>query len=83
MWKQVEKPRTVLASRNLVSEFVNMDPAPYDRPLSEKRLQVYEHILRNGEFRTVTWASCLCLETNNTYRVNGKHTATLLSKIET
>jgi len=80
VWKQIEKPRTVLASRALVNEFVNMEPAPYDRPLSEKRLQVYERILSSNEFRTVTWASCVCLETGNTYRVNGKHTATLLSK---
>lgn len=80
-WKQIEKPRTLLASRALVEEFVNMEAAPHDRPLSEKRMQVYERILRNREFRTVTWASAVCLETNNTYRVNGKHTATLLAKL--
>lgn len=78
-WKQIEKPRTVLASRALVDEFVNMDAAPHDRPLSEKRMLVYQRILKNREFRTVTWASAVCLETNNTYRVNGKHTATLLA----
>jgi hypothetical protein len=79
-WKQIEKPRTVIASKALVKEFAEMEPAPYDRPLSERRLQVYERILRNGEFRTVIWASAVCVETGAVYRVNGKHTAVLLSK---
>lgn len=79
-WKMTEKPRTVLASPALIREFVEMEPAPSDRPLSERRLQVYERILRAGEFRPVTWASVLCGETHCTYRVNGKHTSTLLSK---
>ncbi len=81
-WKQIEKPRTQLATKGLVKEFAEMDPAPYDRPLSERRLQVYHRILNNGEFRTVTWASTVCLETNNTYRVNGKHTATMLTGLD-
>lgn len=78
-WRQCEKPKTVLASPTLVREFMEMEPVPHDRPLSEKRLQVYERILQAGEFRVVTWASVVCYQTNCTYRVNGKHTATLLS----
>lgn len=81
-WRQIEKPRTVIASKGLVEEFANMEPVPHDRPLSEKRMQVYERILRNKEFRTVTWASVVCVETNCTYRVNGKHTATMLAKLD-
>lgn len=81
-WKFLEKPKTMLASKLLVREFMDMEPAPHDRPLSERRLMVYERILRAGEFRPVTWASALCHETNSVYRVNGKHTATLLSKQE-
>lgn len=80
MWKMMEKPKTVLASKSLIQEFVEMEPAPYDRPLSERRLQVYERILNSGDFRPVTWASVHCKETNSTYRVNGKHTSILLSK---
>ena len=30
-WKYLEQPKTMLAKRSLVSEFVNMEPAPYDR----------------------------------------------------
>ena len=81
-WKMLEKPRTLLASKPLVSEFCEMEPAPYDRPLSERRMMVYERILKAGDFRVVTWASALCVETNNVYRVNGKHTSTMLSKLE-
>lgn len=81
-WKMTDKPRTQLANAALVREFCEMEPVPYDRPLSERRLQVYERILRAKEFRPVTWASTTCLETNCTYRVNGKHTSTLLSKMQ-
>lgn len=80
MWTMLEKPRTVIAQRVVVDEFVNMEPAPYDRALSERRLQVYERILKANAFRPVVWASALCYETNCTYRVNGKHTSILLSK---
>lgn len=59
-WKYLEKPRTVLASKHLVAEFFEMEPAPHDRPLSERRMQVYERILKDGSFRTVTWASVHC-----------------------
>lgn len=82
MWKMQEKPKTVLASKALVKEFFEMEPAPHDRPLSENRLRVYEKLLKAGEFRPVTWASALCHETNCIYRVNGKHTATMLSKLD-
>lgn len=79
-WKMIEKPKTVLASASLVKEFVDMEPAPYDRPLSERRMQIYERILKAGAFRPVVWASAMCYETNCVYRVNGKHTSLLLSK---
>jgi hypothetical protein len=81
MLKFTEKPKTVLATPALVREFVEMEPAPYDRPLSERRLQVYERILRSGDFRPVVWASAVCAETGVTYRVNGKHTSLLLSRM--
>lgn len=77
-WKYAEKVRTILATPSLVKEFCEMEPAPHDRPLSERRLMVYERILLAGQFRPVTWASCVCKETGTTYRVNGKHTSLLL-----
>jgi len=79
-WKMLEKPKTMLATKALVQEFVDMEPAPHDRPVSERRLMAYRKILKAGEFRPVTWASVHCHETNCVYRVNGKHTSLLLAE---
>lgn len=77
-WKLTNKPKTVKVSRALAKEFAEMEPAPQDRPLSERRLEVYGKMLANGEFRPVTWAKAYCKEVKGEYRVNGKHTSTLL-----
>lgn len=79
MWKLKDKPRTLRVTKALATEYANMDPAPRDRPLSERRLQVYQRIFSQGSFRPVTWAKAECVETGGTYRVNGKHTSILLS----
>ena len=78
-WKLISKPTTSKATKTLAKHFCEMEPVPHDRPLSERRLQVYERILKSGSFRPCTWASAHCLETDETYRINGKHTSTLLS----
>lgn len=81
-WKLLGKPVTQKVTKKLAKEFAEMDPAPHDRPLSERRLQVYQRLLADGAFRPVTWASAICTETGGVYRVNGKHTSVLLSGIE-
>jgi hypothetical protein len=78
-WKLIGKPRTVKATRSLAKQYMEMDPAPHDRPLSERRLAVYQRLLRDGSFRPVAWASAICKATDGVYRVNGKHTSTLLA----
>lgn len=80
-WKLLDKPKTFKVTKKLAESFANMDPAPHDRPLSERRLEVYRRILKEGGFRPVTWASVLCKETGGVYRVNGKHTSVLLSSV--
>lgn len=80
-WKMSENPKTLLATKPLVAEFEKMEPVPHDRPLSERRMMVYERILKAGDFRTVVWASVHCYETNCIYRVNGKHTSLMLSRL--
>jgi hypothetical protein len=45
-------------------------------------LAFYRKQLAEGSFRPVTWASAYCEETDTIYRVNGKHTSTLLSGID-
>lgn len=80
-WKLIGTPRTQQASKRLAEEFMNMDPAPHDRPLSERRLQVYRRLISTNSFRPVTWASAFCKETGGTYRVNGKHTSTIFASL--
>lgn len=80
-WKLVRKPTTMLATKEMADKFATMDAAPQDRALSERRLEVYEKIIREGGFRPVSWAYTTCGETNGTYRVNGKHTSVLLSRL--
>ncbi len=82
MWQLVNKPKTLKVTKSLAKEFAEMDPAPHDRPLSERRLQVYQRIFKAGGFRPVTWAKASCKETGGTYRVNGKHTSILLSGLD-
>jgi hypothetical protein len=81
-WQLLGRPKTQRATKALAKQFVEMDAAPHDRELSEKRLQVYQRFLAAGQFRPVTWATALCRETGGLYRVNGKHTSTLLSGLE-
>jgi hypothetical protein len=82
-WKLTKCHPPKLITRKLATEFAALESPRNDRPLSERRLQIYERIMRKGEFRpTVTWARANCAETNDLYRVNGKHTSTLLSSIE-
>lgn len=81
MWKLSEEPKIVIANRALINHFYEMERVPRERPLSERRMMLYERIYRSGHFRSVTWASALCVETNCVNRVNGQHTSTMLSKI--
>ena len=81
MWRPLGKPKTIRATKKIAEELASMAP-PHDRALSERRLMVYERMLKAGTFRPVTWATCRCNETNEVYRVNGQHTATLLSRID-
>lgn len=81
-WKLVDRPKTTVVDRKLALKFANMDSAPHDRPLSERRMAVYERLMREGKFRPVTWATADCKETGATYRVNGKHTSKMLSTMD-
>lgn len=82
MWNLQGKPTTYRVTKSLAKEFAEMDAAPHDRPLSERRLMVYQKIFAAGGFRPVTWARASCAETGGTYRVNGKHTSVLLAGLD-
>lgn len=81
MWNLKNAPKSHRVTNKLASEFAEMEAVNIDRPLSERRLQVYERMVRAGGFRPVTWAKAYCLETDQWYRVNGKHTSTLYSRL--
>jgi hypothetical protein len=76
-WKLTGNPKTKAITLALAQQFAEMEAAVHDRPMSEKRLQVYEKLMRAGQFRPVSWAMTYCQETGGTYRVNGKHTSTV------
>jgi hypothetical protein len=81
-WRLIDKPKTLKVTKLLAQRFAEMEPAPHDRPLSERRLLVYRRVLKEGGFRPVTWAVANCKETNGTYRVNGKHTSVMLAGVD-
>ncbi len=78
-WELKGKPSTLRVTARLAKEYAEMEAAHVDRPLSERRLQVYRKVRAQGGFRPVTWAKAWCEETKQFYRVNGKHTSTLFS----
>jgi hypothetical protein len=80
-WSLIDRPKTMKINKTLAEKYAEMEPAPHDRPLSERRLQIYERLFREGQFRPVTWASAYCKETGGLYRVNGKHTSILLANM--
>lgn len=81
-WRLTGNPKTQVVTHTLANKFATMDPAPDDRPLSEVRLKVYEKLIKEGHFRPCSWAAAYCRETGGTYRVNGKHTSTLMAGLD-
>lgn len=75
------KAKTQKITVSLAKRFAEMEAAPGDRPLSERRLQVYERLIRAGSWRPCVWSEATCEETGGVYRVNGKHTSTLFTKL--
>lgn len=81
-WELTGKPLTTRVTHKLAKEFAELEAAHTDRPLSERRLNVYRRVLDEGGFRPVTWARAWCVETEQWYRVNGKHTSTLFASVD-
>lgn len=77
-WRQKGKPRSVEITRKLAREFVEMTPAPGDRPYRDFRSAAYIKLAQAGRFRNPLWGRAYCRETGIEYRVNGKHTATMM-----
>jgi hypothetical protein len=78
-WKMIGEPKTRKLTKGLAEEFAGMPPAPHDRPLNSTRCAVLKTAFDLGKFRTCEWAKAYCEETKTTYRINGKHTSTVLA----
>lgn len=83
MFRLIEKRKIVSASAKLAREFAEMLPCPNDRPVRKAILAMIDRAVTEGTFRSAVWASCYCKSTQQTYRINGKHTSTYLSGLET
>lgn len=78
-WKLVEIPKTVKITRKLAQEFALMERAPHDRELQPRRLEHITRIINEGRLRPPEWVCAYCTATGVTYRINGKHTSTVIS----
>ena len=76
-------PRAQKVSKKMAETWSRMEQVRNDRLLSVKRVEAYMLMASKGMMRPVQWAKALCLETSETYRVNGKHTSTAFSQMET
>ena len=82
VWVLVERPKTIKVTKRNATELAEMDSPAMDRPLRERRLNVYRRELNSGNFRPVSWAKAYCRETKTWYRINGQHTSTLFSSVD-
>lgn len=82
MWKLISAPKTIKATPKIADFFASMEPCPHDRPLKQSIMRMLQSALDEGQIRTFVWASAYCKEDEKVYRVNGKHSSTLLAKQE-
>lgn len=81
MWKKIGKPAVVKADSKVIERFATMQRAPNDRDVRDRRKERLRAIMKAGTFRTCEWASAICKEDGVEYRVNGKHTSTILHEM--
>ncbi len=78
-WVVKEGPVAVKLTRKLAEMISNMERCPHDRELQVSRLEHIKRTLAEKRFRSPEWATAFCKETGMQYRVNGKHTSTVLA----
>lgn len=80
-WRILEVPKTVKLTRKLAQEYALMERAPHDRELQPRRLDHIARIIGEDRFRPPEWVSAYCAATGVLYRINGKHTSTVVSSL--
>lgn len=80
-FRKLDSHKVAVCTPQLVREFVDMEPFAGDRNYKPKLAAVIKTAIVKGTFRVADFASCYCKATKQTYRVNGKHTALVLSDL--
>lgn len=81
-YELIGTPRAHKVTKAMAEKWCGMEQVRNDRPLSIRRVEVYKKLAAEGLMRPVHWAKAHCLETQENYRVNGKHTSTAFSQME-
>jgi hypothetical protein len=81
-YELVGTPRAHKVTKSMAEKWAGMEQVRNDRPLSTLRVAAYKKLAAAGLMRPVHWAKAHCLETQENYRVNGKHTSTAFSQME-
>jgi len=74
-FKQIRAPRPIHITRKNAEAHAALPNIRNDRLLKQDRIDAYKTMIVSGTMRPVTWATARCVETGETYRVNGQHTA--------
>lgn len=77
-FRETAPPKLLVPTKQLTEEFQAMKIFPKDRPVQEARLNYHREAIESGEFRGPEWVSVTVEENNETYRINGKHTSTVM-----
>ncbi len=80
-WKMDGPPKVKKLTKSLAQRYSGMPGVPHDRPFRPSLADALRIAFENKKFRTCEWAECYCKETKQTYRVNGKHSSTVLSEL--
>jgi hypothetical protein len=81
-YELVGTPRCHKITKAMAEKWSSMEQVRNDRPLSAGRVDAYKKMAVAGLMRPVHWAKVHCLETQENYRVNGKHTSTAFAAME-
>lgn len=80
-YRQSKAPRPVLITKAIADRHAALPMLGMDRKLNPVRLGAYVKMIEAGVMRPVPWAVARCIETSETYRVNGQHTANAYASV--
>lgn len=80
-YRQSKAPRPVLITKDIAQKHADLPMLGMDRKLNQVRLGAYVKMIEAGVMRPVPWALARCIETGETYRVNGQHTSNAYASV--